>query len=130
MPPVTALAPSDLLARLKEIVGGRHVLTGDASTRRYRSGFRYGESGYTRQNTGGCGFWNNDANWANNSALPTINNAVKNGAAQTGLPNIKVLELQATLKQAELGYRRQQELLAATQGTQGLAQAAERAEGL
>ena len=42
MPPVTALAPSDLLARLKEIVGGRHVLTGDASTRRYRSGFRYG----------------------------------------------------------------------------------------
>ena len=42
------------------------------------SGFRYGESGYTRQNTGGCGFWNNDANWANNTALPTINNAVKN----------------------------------------------------
>ena len=61
------------------------------------SGFRYGESGYTRQNTGGCGFWNNDANWANNTALPTINNAVKNGAAQTGLPNIKIMELQATM---------------------------------
>ena len=45
------------------------------------SGFRYGESGYTRQNTGGCGFWNNDANWANTTALPTINNAVKNAAA-------------------------------------------------
>ena len=60
------------------------------------SGFRYGESGYTRQNTGGCGFWNNDANWANNTALPTINNAVKNGAAQTGLPNVKILELQST----------------------------------
>src|SRR4029078_7905963 len=28
------------------------------------SGFRYGESGYTRQNTGGCGFLNGDANWA------------------------------------------------------------------
>lgn len=42
MPPAAALAPSDLLARLKEIVGGGHVLTGDASTRRYRSGFRYG----------------------------------------------------------------------------------------
>ena len=40
MPPAAALAPSDLLARLKEIVGGGHVLTGDASTRRYRSGFR------------------------------------------------------------------------------------------
>ena len=61
------------------------------------TGFRYGESGYTRQNTGGCGFWNNDANWANNSALPTINNAVKNGAAATGLTNVKVMELQSTL---------------------------------
>ena len=61
------------------------------------SGFRYGESGYTRQNTGGCGFWNNDATWANNTALPTINNAVKNAAAQTGLSNIKVMELQNTM---------------------------------
>jgi hypothetical protein len=59
------------------------------------SGFRYGESGYTRQNTGGCGFWNNDANWANSSALPTINNAVRNAAAQTGLANVKLLELQS-----------------------------------
>jgi hypothetical protein len=58
-------------------------------------GFRYGESGYTRQNTGGCGFWNNDANWANNSALPTINNAVKNAAAQTALGNVRILELQS-----------------------------------
>ncbi len=60
------------------------------------SGFRYSQSGYTRQSTGGCGFWNNDANWANNTALPTINNAVKNGAAQTGLSNVKILELQST----------------------------------
>jgi len=58
------------------------------------SGFRYGESGYTRQNTGGCGFWNNDANWANATALPTINNAVKSAATATGLTNIKILELQ------------------------------------
>ena len=29
------------------------------------SGFRYSESGYTRQSTGGCGFWNADADWAN-----------------------------------------------------------------
>jgi hypothetical protein len=58
-------------------------------------GFRYSESGYTRQSTGGCGFWNNDANWANDSALPTINGAVRNAAAQTGLANVKVLELQS-----------------------------------
>jgi hypothetical protein len=60
------------------------------------SGFRYSESGYTRQSTGGCGFWNADANWANNTALPTINNAVKNAAAQTGLSNVKIMELQST----------------------------------
>jgi hypothetical protein len=60
------------------------------------SGFRYAETGYTRQNTGGCGFWNNDANWANATALPTINNAVKNAATATGLTNIKIMELQST----------------------------------
>ena len=43
---------------------------------------RYSQSGYTRQNTGGCGFWNNDANWANSSALPTINAAVANAVSQ------------------------------------------------
>jgi hypothetical protein len=59
------------------------------------SGFRYSESGYTRQSTGGCGFWNADANWANATALPTINGAVKNAAAQTGLTNVKTMELQS-----------------------------------
>jgi hypothetical protein len=58
------------------------------------SGFRYGETGYTRQNTGGCGFWNGDANWANATALPTINGAVKGAAADTGLSNIRILEVQ------------------------------------
>lgn len=59
------------------------------------SGFRYSQSGYTRQSTGGCGFWNNDANWANSSALPTINNAEFNAAAQTGLSNIRTLNISA-----------------------------------
>jgi hypothetical protein len=59
------------------------------------SGFRYSESGYTRQSTGGCGFWNADANWANATALPTINGAVKNAATQTGLTNVKIMELQS-----------------------------------
>jgi hypothetical protein len=56
------------------------------------SAFRYSQSGYTRQSTGGCGFWNNDANWANNSALPTINGAVANAAAAVG-SNVKTLNL-------------------------------------
>jgi hypothetical protein len=57
------------------------------------SGIRYSESGYTRQNTGGCGFWNADANWANATALPTINGAVKNAVAQSGITGAKVLDL-------------------------------------
>ena len=57
------------------------------------SGFRYSQSGYTRQSTGGCGFWNNDANWANATALPTINNAVKNAVTQAALTNTKVMDL-------------------------------------
>jgi len=60
------------------------------------SGFRYSQGGYTRQSTGGCGFWNNDANWANATALPTINGAVKNAASQTGATNLKILELQSS----------------------------------
>jgi hypothetical protein len=57
------------------------------------SAFRYSESGYTRQSTGGCGFWNADANWANATALPTINNAVKNAVTQAALTNTKVMDL-------------------------------------
>ena len=61
------------------------------------SGFRYSQSGFTRQSTGGCGFWNADANWANATAVPTINNSVKNGAAQTGLSNYVTLDDQNAL---------------------------------
>ncbi len=56
------------------------------------SGFRYSESGFTRQSTGGCGFWNADANWANNTALVKINGAVVNGAnAANTAGNVKVM---------------------------------------
>jgi hypothetical protein len=59
------------------------------------SGFRYSESGFTRQTTGGCGFWNNDANFANSTMLPDIDNAVFNAATATGLTNVKTLNLSA-----------------------------------
>jgi hypothetical protein len=61
------------------------------------AGFRYSESGWSRQSTGGCGIWNRDADWANNTAVPTIDNAVKNGAAATGLGNLVVLDNQNAL---------------------------------
>lgn len=57
------------------------------------TGFRYSESGYTRQDTGGCGFWNADANWANDSALPTINNTVVGAISTAGITNSKTLNL-------------------------------------
>jgi hypothetical protein len=57
------------------------------------SGFRYSQSGYTRQSTGGCGFWNNDANYANSTMLPTIDSAVLGAASATGLSNVKTMDL-------------------------------------
>jgi hypothetical protein len=57
------------------------------------SGFRYSQSGYTRQSTGGCGFWNNDANYANEKMLPTIDSTVLGAASAAGLSNVKTLEL-------------------------------------
>jgi hypothetical protein len=57
------------------------------------SGFRYSQSGYTRQSTGGCGFWNNDANYANEKMLPTIDSTVLGAAAASGLANVKTIDL-------------------------------------
>jgi hypothetical protein len=57
------------------------------------SGFRYSQSGFTRQSTGGCGFWNTDANWANNTALPTIAGSVASAVSQSGLANVQQLNL-------------------------------------
>ena len=45
------------------------------------SGIRYPESGWTRQSIGGCGAWNRDLNWANDTVVPALNNSLKNGAA-------------------------------------------------
>jgi hypothetical protein len=61
------------------------------------SGFRYAESGWTRQNTGGCGIWNRDADWANDTAVVTINNSVRNARTQAGLSNTVLFEAQNTL---------------------------------
>jgi hypothetical protein len=57
------------------------------------SGFRYPQTGYTRQEVAGCGFWNNDANYANEKMLPTIDSTVFGAATATGLTNVKTMEL-------------------------------------
>ncbi|HLH14755.1 MAG TPA: hypothetical protein VKV16_08185 [Solirubrobacteraceae bacterium] len=57
------------------------------------SGFRYSQSGYTRQEVGGCGFWNKDANYANEKMLPTIDGAVFGAAEASGLSNVKLMQI-------------------------------------
>ncbi|MBO0842655.1 MAG: hypothetical protein J2O46_05680 [Nocardioides sp.] len=57
------------------------------------SAFRYKESGYTRQSTGGCGFWNADADYSNNTIVPTINGALTGAEADSGLTNVKTLNV-------------------------------------
>jgi hypothetical protein len=57
------------------------------------SEFRYSQSGYTRQTTGGCGLWNKDANYANATMLPTIDSTVLGAASAAGLTNVKTMEL-------------------------------------
>lgn len=57
------------------------------------SGFRYSQSGYTRQSTGGCGFWDADADYANSTLLPTINNTVFDAATASGLTNVTTLNI-------------------------------------
>lgn len=64
--------------------------------------FRYTQSGYSRQTTGGCGFWNKDANYANATMLPTIDSAVLSAATATGLSNVKTMELSSAFNSHRL----------------------------
>jgi hypothetical protein len=56
-------------------------------------GFRYAQKGYTRQEVGGCGFWNHDANEANATMLPAISGAVFKGAEEALLSNLKTMNV-------------------------------------
>jgi hypothetical protein len=61
------------------------------------SGIRYSESGYTRQSTGGCGVWNRDADWANDTVVWALNKTTRDAAATSGLPNVRVIDMQTAL---------------------------------
>jgi hypothetical protein len=58
----------------------------------YGSQFRYSQSGYTRQSVGGCGFWNRDADWANNTVVPTLNSTITNAVTLSGMTNVRVFD--------------------------------------
>src|SRR4051794_23845179 len=63
----------------------------------FGSQFRYSQNGYTRQNTGGCGLWNRDADWANSTVVPTLDSTITNGLAQAGISNARVLDTRSAL---------------------------------
>jgi hypothetical protein len=58
---------------------------------------RYPESGFTRQATGGCGVWNHDADWSNATVVGTFNSTIRNAITQSGLTNVKLLDMQNAL---------------------------------
>jgi hypothetical protein len=58
---------------------------------------RYPESGFDRQAIGGCGVWNRDADWANDTVVNVLDSTTRNAAATSSLPNVKVLDLQTAL---------------------------------
>ncbi len=61
------------------------------------SGIRYPESGWTRQSVGGCGTWNRDADWANDTVVVSLNNTMKNAIATSGLTNTAVIDMATAL---------------------------------
>jgi len=54
---------------------------------------RYREATFKRQSVGGCGLYNKDIDWALDTALPAISNAVDRATSTSGLGNIRRLEL-------------------------------------
>jgi lysophospholipase L1-like esterase len=60
---------------------------------------RYGESGWSRTNTGGCPFWNADSDWARDSLVPQIADRLKGVAAAKG---VQFLDLRDALQGREV----------------------------
>lgn len=58
------------------------------------SDFRYPETGWRRTFTGGCPFWDSDADWANQELLPAIRSNLADVAAETG---VELLDLSDAL---------------------------------
>jgi hypothetical protein len=61
------------------------------------SQFRYSERGWTRQSVGGCGVWNRDANWANDTAVTKMNQALVDGAARSNAQDYVILDMSQSM---------------------------------
>ena len=61
------------------------------------AGIRYPQSGWSRQDTGGCGVWDRDADWANDVAVTSMNRALTDGVTRAGIANHVVLDMSRVL---------------------------------
>jgi hypothetical protein len=59
---------------------------------------RYSESGYDRQLVGGCGFRDQDANWASDTLLPLVNSTFVEAAQQASAerPTLRIARMDAS----------------------------------
>lgn len=62
----------------------------------------YPESGFSRQSTYGCGFWNADLDWASGTAVPAINATISAGIAASGVDGIHTLDVASLFSGHEL----------------------------
>ena len=71
------------------------------------SNFRYEEGDLDRQSVGGCGFWDEDADWLTGTFLPAVNNAVAGAVTLTKpyLSNVREMKLSTAFTQRELCAR-------------------------
>ena len=77
-------------------------LQGYASPIPVGADIRYPESGWSRMDTGGCPFWNADANWAKNTATPFIVDGMRSVATEKG---VRFLDVRDSLNRHEVCHR-------------------------
>ena len=78
------------------------IVQGYASPIPVGANIRYPESGWSRLTEGGCPFWNADANWAKNTATPTIVNNMRGVATEKGA---RFLDVRDSLNGHEVCHR-------------------------
>jgi hypothetical protein len=61
------------------------------------AGIRYSQNGFTRQSVGGCGTWNADADWANDTVVAKLNQTVRDARVATGMTNTALFDAQNAL---------------------------------
>ena len=80
----------------------KFLVQGYASPVPVGADIRYPESSWDRLTVGGCPFYNVDANWAKNTATPTIVNNMRNVAAEKG---VRFLDVRDSLNGHEVCHR-------------------------